>query len=86
MGILLWVVVGIVTGSVAKLVMPGPPAGGRAVAVAICVGGAVLGGLLGAVFTGGPVIDFDPFSLLSAVSGALIVSLFYRSYALRTVS
>ena len=83
MGILLWIVTGIVMGSAARFVMPGPPAGGLAMAIPIAIGGALVGGLLGVVFNDGGVIHFDLPSLFMAIFGALIVMLCYRSYALR---
>jgi uncharacterized membrane protein YeaQ/YmgE (transglycosylase-associated protein family) len=86
MGMLLWIVIGIVAGSVAKLVMPGPNAGGMAVAIPLGIGGACIGGLLGAVFNGTAVIAFEPLSFLAALSGALFVLLSYRSYAMRATA
>jgi uncharacterized membrane protein YeaQ/YmgE (transglycosylase-associated protein family) len=86
MGILIWIMVGLVAGSVAKLVMPGPSAGGIAIAIPLGIGGALVGGLLGSMFSGGTVTGFDFRCLLMAISGALFVLLSYRSYAMRAMA
>lgn len=82
MGILIWVVFGLVAGAVARLVMPGPPAGGMAVAIPLGIVGALIGGVVGAVFGDTPLISFDFGSLLFAIIGALFTLFAYRSYAL----
>ena len=82
MGILLAIVVGIVLGSVARWIMPGPSAGGLAVAIPLGITGAVLGSLVGVWLTG-PVTGFDFRSVLLAIIGSLLVLLSYRSYAMR---
>jgi uncharacterized membrane protein YeaQ/YmgE (transglycosylase-associated protein family) len=85
MGILLWIVFGLVAGSFARLVMPGPIAGGLSVALGLGVGGAVLGGLVGTL-VGGSVMGFDFRSLLMAIIGSLAVLFSYRSYAMRAMA
>ncbi len=85
MGLALWIVFGVLAGSVAKLVMPGPSAGGVMVAVALGVAGAVVGGLIGTVL-GGALSGFDFRSLLLAIIGSLGVLFSYRSYAMRAMA
>ena len=85
MGILLWIVFGILAGSVARLVMPGPSAGGMAVAVSLGIAGAVAGGIVGTLLGGTP-MDFDFRSLLLAIIGSLGVLFSYRSYAMRAMA
>ena len=85
MGIVLWIVCGLIAGSAAKLVMPGPNAGGLAVAIPLGIGGAVLGGLVGSLFTGAATgMDFR--SLLMAIIASLAVLISYRSYAMRAMA
>ena len=81
MGILLWIVFGLIAGSFARLVMPGPIAGGLGVGV----GGAVLGGLVGTL-VGGSLMGFDFRSFLMAIIGSLAVLFSYRSYAMRAMA
>jgi uncharacterized membrane protein YeaQ/YmgE (transglycosylase-associated protein family) len=85
MGILLWIVFGILAGSVARLVMPGPSAGGVGVAVSLGVAGAVAGGFVGTLL-GGSLAEFDFRSLLLAIIGSLGVLFSYRSYAMRAMA
>jgi uncharacterized membrane protein YeaQ/YmgE (transglycosylase-associated protein family) len=82
MGILVWIVFGLIAGSFARLVMPGPSAGGLAVALGLGVGGAVVGGLIGTL-VGGPLTGFDFRSFLMAIIGSLAVLFSYRSHAIR---
>ena len=79
MGILGWIVLGLIIGALAKLVMPGRDPGGVIVTMLIGVVGAILGGLLGSLLFGGGLEDF--FSLrtwLLALIGSLIVLAAYR--------
>jgi len=85
MGILVWIVFGILAGSVANLAMPGAGVGGPVVAILLGVAGAVAGGLVGALFGGSPT-NFDSRSLISAIIGSLGVLFSYRSYAKRAVA
>ena len=47
MGILLWIVFGLIAGVVAKFVMPGPDSGGIVLTILLGVAGAVVGGFIG---------------------------------------
>jgi uncharacterized membrane protein YeaQ/YmgE (transglycosylase-associated protein family) len=85
MGIIIWIVFGLVAGSVARLVMPGPSAGGMLVAIPLGIGGAVLGGLIGSVLSG-PVAGVDVRSVLMAIIGSLAVLFSYRAYAMRAMA
>ena len=66
--------------------MPGPRAGGFAVALPLGVGGAVIGGMLGVMFGIGSAMDFDLRSLLLAVTGSILLLFSYRSFAMRAVA
>lgn len=83
MGILSWILFGIVAGSVAKLVMDGPRAGGIAVAIPIGIFGALVGGSLNVIRFGGTAPNFDFNSLMTAIAGAMLMLFCYRSLALR---
>jgi uncharacterized membrane protein YeaQ/YmgE (transglycosylase-associated protein family) len=82
MGIVLWIVLGLVAGSVARLVMPGPDPLGLVRTILLGIGGALLGGLLG-TFTGGTVTGFDVRSLIMAIIGSLALLICLRTYAMR---
>lgn len=76
MGILAWIVMGLLAGALAKLIMPGNQGGGLILTTILGVVGALLGGYLGTtVFGFGDVSGFDVRSVAIAVGGALLVLL-----------
>jgi uncharacterized membrane protein YeaQ/YmgE (transglycosylase-associated protein family) len=85
MGLLLWIAFGAVAGSMARWVMPGPSAGGLAIAIPLGIAGALVGGGIGLVI-GSSTASIDFRALLLAMIGSLAVLLCYRSFALRTES
>jgi uncharacterized membrane protein YeaQ/YmgE (transglycosylase-associated protein family) len=78
MGILLWIVFGLIAGSVAKVLMPGPDPGGWIVTILLGIGGALVGGMLSTAFGFGAMSGFDIRSLLIAIGGALVLLIGYR--------
>jgi uncharacterized membrane protein YeaQ/YmgE (transglycosylase-associated protein family) len=73
MGIIAFLILGLIAGALAKLVMPGDDPGGIIVTMLIGVAGALLGG-----FLGGLLFDVDPideFWSLSTWAAAIIGSL-----------
>jgi uncharacterized membrane protein YeaQ/YmgE (transglycosylase-associated protein family) len=78
MGFQAWVVLGLMTGLVAKFVMPVDRHGGLLVTTCLGVGGAVAGGLIGIYGFGfGDQSRFDLRSVAMAVGGALLVLAVY---------
>ncbi|MFN2424978.1 MAG: GlsB/YeaQ/YmgE family stress response membrane protein [Candidatus Binatia bacterium] len=78
MGILSWIILGLIAGALAKLIMPGNQGGGFIKTTALGVVGAILGGYLGTtVFEFGSVSGFDMRSMGIAVGGALLVLFLY---------
>jgi uncharacterized membrane protein YeaQ/YmgE (transglycosylase-associated protein family) len=73
MGILSWIVLGLVVGIVAKWVMPGPDGGGLVMTTLLGVAGAFVGGWIGTQLGFGSVSGFDFRSLAIAVVGALLL-------------
>jgi uncharacterized membrane protein YeaQ/YmgE (transglycosylase-associated protein family) len=78
MGILSWIVLGLIVGALAKLIMPGDDPGGIIVTILIGIVGAFLGGYLGSLFGLGKVTGFNFGSILLAIVGALILLIIYR--------
>ncbi len=79
MGILSWIVLGLLAGGIAKLLMPGKDPGGCIVTVLLGVGGALLGGWLGRTLFDtdlGTFYDLRTWGL--AVAGAVVILLIYR--------
>ena len=78
MGILTWIIVGLVAGAVAKLVLPGDDPGGIIVTTLIGIAGAIVGGLIASALDIGGVSGFNIGSLLVAIGGAILPLLIYR--------
>ena len=78
MGILLWIVFGLVAGVIAKLVMPGRDPGGIIVTILLGIAGAVVGGFVATTFGFGGMSGFDFRSLAIAIGGAVIFLVGYR--------
>ena len=78
MGILAWIVFGLIAGALAKFLMPGTQGGGLILTTILGIVGAVVGGFVGTHFMGfGSVSGFDLRSMGIAVGGALLVLFVY---------
>lgn len=78
MGILSWIVLGLLVGLLAKWIMPGPDPGGLIVTMAIGIAGAFVGGYIGTALGFGTVTGFNIGSLVIATLGALLLLFAYR--------
>lgn len=83
MGILAWILVGLIAGALAKLIMPGDDPGGIIVTMLIGIAGAFVGGFVVGIFGGAGVTGFNIWSILVAVLGAVILLALYRLVASR---
>ena len=83
MGILSWIVFGLVVGIIAKLLMPGRDPGGFIVTILLGIAGALLGGFVGrAMGFYGP---SQGAGWLMSIVGAIVLLLLYRLIARRRV-
>jgi uncharacterized membrane protein YeaQ/YmgE (transglycosylase-associated protein family) len=80
MGILSWLVLGLVVGIIAKFLMPGRDPGGFVITIIIGIAGAFVGGFIGSRIGFGSVSGFDLRSILVAVGGAILLLLIYRAF------
>jgi uncharacterized membrane protein YeaQ/YmgE (transglycosylase-associated protein family) len=78
MGIIAWIVLGLIAGALAKLIMPGRDPGGIIVTMLIGIAGALLGGWIFSLFGGGGVNGLNIGSIIVAVVGAIILLAIYR--------
>ena len=78
MGILAWIIMGLIVGVLAKFFMPGRDPGGIVVTILLGIGGAFVGGYLGSILGLGTVTGFNLGSLLLATGGAILLLLVYR--------
>jgi uncharacterized membrane protein YeaQ/YmgE (transglycosylase-associated protein family) len=83
MGILAWIVVGLIAGVLAKLIMPGDDPGGIIVTIIIGIVGAFVGGFVVNLLGGAGVSGFNFWSILVATLGAIILLGVYRLVAPR---
>lgn len=81
LGILGWIVFGLIVGALAKLVMPGRDPGGIFVTIALGVAGAVIAGFIGRAL--GWYQAGEPAGFLMATLGAVLILLVYRQVAAR---
>jgi uncharacterized membrane protein YeaQ/YmgE (transglycosylase-associated protein family) len=72
MGILSWIVLGLIAGIIAKMLLPGKDPGGCIVTTVIGIVGAVVGGMISTFLGFGGVQSFDLRSMAIAILGAVI--------------
>ena len=77
MGILGWILFGLVIGALAKFVMPGNDPGGIIVTILLGIVGAILGGFLGQAL--GVYEQGEPAGFIGAFLGAILVLFIYRA-------
>ncbi|MCZ8624826.1 GlsB/YeaQ/YmgE family stress response membrane protein [Escherichia albertii] len=74
MGIIAWIIFGLIAGVIAKLIMPGRDGGGFILTCILGIVGAVVVGWLATMFgIGGTISGFNLHSFLVAVVGAILV-------------
>ena len=78
MGILSWILLGLIAGVLAKWIMPGRDPGGIIVTILIGIAGAFVGGFLGGLVGFGGVNDFSLGSIVTAIIGALVLLFLFR--------
>ncbi|EBL1036751.1 GlsB/YeaQ/YmgE family stress response membrane protein [Salmonella enterica] len=79
MGIIAWIIFGLIAGVIAKLLMPGRDGGGFILTCILGIVGAVVGGWLATMFgIGGSISGFNLHSFLVAVVGAIVVLVIFR--------
>ena len=80
MGLLSWLVLGLIVGVIAKFLMPGKDPGGFVITIILGIAGAFVGGFVGSRIGFGTVADFGMRSLLIAVGGAVLLLIVYRAF------
>lgn len=78
MGILTWILLGLIVGFLAKLVMPGRDPGGVIITILLGIAGALLGGFVGNAMGMGDVDGINVGSVLLATLGAILLLVIYR--------
>ena len=81
MGILSWILLGLVAGAIAKLLTPGRDPQGCIITMVIGVIGAVLGGYIAKLLGWDGVDGFNLYSILIATGGAVLALIIYNAIA-----
>jgi uncharacterized membrane protein YeaQ/YmgE (transglycosylase-associated protein family) len=88
MGIIGWIVLGLLAGLIAKAIMPGAAGVGVILTTILGIAGALLGGFLATALGMGDPIDefFDLSTWVAAVAGALIILFIWNAVRSRRIA
>ncbi len=78
MGILSWIVMGLLVGALAKWIMPGKDGGGLIVTMLLGIAGAFVGGWIGTLLGFSPDAGINLGSVALATVGALLILFIYK--------
>ena len=79
MGVIAWVLFGLVVGIIAKLLMPGRDPGGFIITILLGIAGALIGGFVGRAM--GLYAAGEGAGWLMSILGAVILLFLYRKFA-----
>jgi uncharacterized membrane protein YeaQ/YmgE (transglycosylase-associated protein family) len=80
MGIIGWIILGLLAGAIAKAILPGDDPGGIFITMVIGIVGAIIGGLIASALNIGELGDFfDIGTWLIAIAGSLLLLIAYRA-------
>ena len=81
MGIIGWILLGLLAGAIAKAILPGDDPGGFIVTTLIGIAGAIVGGLIASALNVGDIDEFfDLGTWLIAIGGSMLLLLAYRMF------
>lgn len=80
MGIIAFIILGLLAGLIAKAILPGSDPGGYIVTALIGIAGALVGGFLAAALFGADPLDefFDISTWVTAIVGSILLLFVYR--------
>ncbi len=79
MGIIAFIILGLIAGAIAKAILPGDDPGGIIVTMLIGIVGAILGGLIASALNVGDLDEFfDIGTWVIAILGSLLLLIIYR--------
>lgn len=77
MGIIGWIIIGLIAGAIARWIMPGPDPMGWVGTIILGIVGSLVGGTLLNVLTGGG-LELTAAGIIGSILGALIVLFIWR--------
>ena len=80
-GIISWLVIGLIAGILGKLIIPGRDPGGLPLTIVIGMIGVLVGGLIVRLLGGTGLTGFSVWPILVATIGAIILLTIYRLFA-----
>ena len=88
MGIIGWILIGLLAGAIAKAILPGDQPGGIIVTTIVGIVGAVVAGFIAQALGFGDPIDefFDLSTWLAAIIGAIVLLLVWQAVAGRSTA
>ncbi len=80
MGIISWIILGLIAGALAKWIMPGKDGGGWIATMLLGIAGAFVGGFLGSFLGFGGADGVNVGSIITATLGAFILLFLYNRF------
>jgi len=77
MGIIGWIVFGLIVGAIGRFLMPGQQPMGIIMTILLGIAGSFVGGFIGTMLAGQPMEMAEPSGWLGAIVGALLVLFVY---------
>ncbi|MFI6699310.1 GlsB/YeaQ/YmgE family stress response membrane protein [Streptomyces sp. NPDC050509] len=80
MGVISWIILGLLAGAAAKILLPGRDPGGLIGTTLIGIAGAFIGGWISATWLDRPISNdfYDGATWIAAIGGALVLLVVYR--------
>lgn len=80
MGIISWIILGLIAGALAKWLMPGKDGGGWIATMLLGIAGAFVGGFLGGILGFGGATGVNIGSIITATLGSFILLFVYNRF------
>ena len=77
MGILAFIIIGLLAGLLARAIVPGKQSLGLLATTLLGMVGSIVGGMIGSLFTGGKVFSLQPAGIIMSIIGAIVVLLIF---------
>jgi uncharacterized membrane protein YeaQ/YmgE (transglycosylase-associated protein family) len=81
MGILGWILFGLIVGIIARFLMPGPQPMGIIITILLGIAGSFVGGYLGSLVRGRPLDGAEPAGWIGAILCSMLLLFLYGRYA-----